>query len=68
MVDAAGSFWLDLGPDRPAFGRPVFSHGHNLLSYVSYAGLEVSPGGFFENGIVQRKISYQFLEAGIFYF
>jgi hypothetical protein len=27
--------------------------------YVSLTGLGVSPGGFFENGIIQGEISYQ---------
>jgi hypothetical protein len=61
-VDCA-SGWLWLGPVPykpvfpilPAYGRP------GLLSYVYGTGLGVSPGGFFENGIIKAKVGYQSL-------
>ena len=50
----------------PVFPRLITSEIPVIPSCVSWTGLEVSPGGFLEYGIIQTKISYQFLKSGVF--
>jgi hypothetical protein len=65
---ASGWLWIDPVPDKPVFPRLPISGRPDLRIYVYETGLKVSPGGFFENGIIQREISDQLLEPRIFLF
>jgi hypothetical protein len=62
---AAGWLWLDLIPYMPAFPRLPVSGKPELLSYVFGTGLGVSPGIFFEDGIIQNEVGYDSLQAGV---
>ena len=66
MEHGAGLLWLDLVPDMPVFGRLPVSGRPVRRSYVSAAGLEVSPCRFFEDGIIQGKVSDDFFQSRVF--
>lgn len=65
LDDASGSPWLDPVPDKPVFPRLIVYGRPGLQFYVCGTGLGVSPGGFFEDRIIQRDIRYQSLESGV---
>jgi hypothetical protein len=68
MGYAAGWLWLDQVPYKPVFPRLAVSDRHASRSCVFGTGLGVSPGGFFENGIIQNQVGYNFLEARVLLF
>ena len=63
--DASGWLWLVQEPYKPVSPKLVAFHKHAVQLCVYGTGLEVSPCGFFENGIIQNQVGYDFPEAGV---
>jgi len=66
--DAAGWLWLDQALYMPVFRRLAAFDRPASRICVFGTGLGVSPGSFFENGIIQGEISYQLLKTRVFLF
>jgi hypothetical protein len=66
MNDGAVWFWLVRVPCKPVFPRLPVSGIHAGWSRVCETGQSVSPVNLSEDGIIQGKVRYQTLQAGVF--
>ena len=57
--------WLVPVPGRPTSRRQQESGKYELRSCASATGLEVSPGGFLEDSVIQGDIGHQLLQPAV---
>ena len=66
MVHTAVWPWLDQAPYKPVFPQLEVSGKLIIPPFACGTGFEVSPGGFFENSIIQGEVSDRPLQARAF--